>query len=41
MFCPNFFKIRALIKFNKIKIIKPVKTHVDIAHHRLFVLRKT
>ncbi len=30
-----------LIKYNKINGIIPMKTHVDIAHPRLFALRRT
>ncbi len=30
-----------LIKYNKINGLTPMKTHIDITHPRLFVLRKT
>ncbi len=37
----NFVLEKGLIKYNKINGLTHMKTHVDIAHPRLFVLRKT
>jgi phytoene dehydrogenase-like protein len=37
----SFVLKKGLIKYNKINGLTPMKTHVDIAHPRFFVLRKT
>jgi len=37
----NFILSKGLIKYNKINGITPTKTHVDFAHPKLFVQRKS